>query len=41
MISGKNIIAIASNWNFDPTSKHHVMKILSEQNHVLWVNYHG
>ena len=41
MISGKNIIAIASNWHFDPTSKHHVMKILSEQNHVLWVNYHG
>ncbi len=41
MISGKNIIAIASNWHFDPTSKHHVMKILSERNHVLWVNYHG
>ena len=41
MISGKNIIAIASNWHFDPTSKHHVMKILSEQNNVLWVNYHG
>lgn len=41
MISGRNIIAIASNWRFDPTSKHHVMAILSEQNHVLWVNYHG
>ncbi len=41
MISGKNIIAIASNWHFDPTSKHHVMKLLSEQNNVLWVNYHG
>ena len=41
MISGKNIIAIASNWHFDPTSKHHVMKILSERNHILWVNYHG
>jgi len=41
VISGKNIIAIASNWHFDPTSKHHVMKILSEQNNVLWVNYHG
>jgi glycosyltransferase involved in cell wall biosynthesis len=41
MISGKNIIAIASNWHFDPTSKHHVMRILSEQNNVLWVNYHG
>ncbi len=41
MISGRNIIAIASNWNFDPTSKHHIMKILSQQNRVLWVNYHG
>ncbi len=41
MITGRNIIAIASNWHFDPTSKHHIMEILSEQNHVLWVNYHG
>ena len=41
MITGRNIIAIASNWHFDPTSKHHVMKLLSEHNNVLWVNYHG
>ncbi|MCG3137213.1 MAG: hypothetical protein HJJLKODD_01056 [Phycisphaerae bacterium] len=41
MIRGRNIIAIASNWHFDPTSKHHVMRILAEENHVVWVNYHG
>jgi len=41
MIAGKNIICIASNWFFDPTSKHQVMKLLAEQNHILWINYHG
>ncbi len=41
MISDRNIIAIASNWHFDPTSKHHLMTCLAEHNRVLWVNYHG
>ena len=41
MIADRNIICIASNWFYDPTSKHQVMKVLSERNHVLWVNYHG
>lgn len=41
MIEGRNIICIASNWFYDPTSKHHVMRILSEKNHVIWVNYHA
>lgn len=41
MLTGRNIIAIASNWHFDPTSKHHVMSLLSRHNDVLWVNYHG
>ncbi|MBN1341046.1 MAG: glycosyltransferase [Phycisphaerae bacterium] len=41
MITGRNIICIASNWFYDPTSKHQVMKVLAERNHVLWVNYHG
>ena len=40
MIEGRNIICIASNWWYDPTSKHHVMKLLAERNHVVWVNYH-
>lgn len=41
MIEGRNIICIASDWFYDPTSKHHVMKLLSERNHIVWVNYHG
>ncbi len=35
------IICIASSWDIDPTSKHQVMRILSQHNEVLWVNYHG
>ncbi len=35
------IICIASSWDIDPTSKHQVMRILSQHNDVLWVNYHG
>ena len=41
MIEDRNIICIASDWFYDPTSKHHVMKLLSERNHIVWVNYHG
>lgn len=41
MVTDRNIVCIASNWFFDPTSKHHVMKQLAERNHVVWVNYHG
>ena len=41
MIRGRNIVCLASNWFEHPTSKHHVMRILSEHNHVLWVNYHA
>lgn len=41
MISNRNIICIACNWNAPPTSKHHVMRLLAERNHVIWVNYHA
>lgn len=41
MIRDKTIICFASNWFYDPTSKHHVMKLLAERNHVVWVNYHA
>lgn len=41
MIAGRNIVCIASNWCDHPTSKHHVMRQLAEQNHVLWVNFHA
>lgn len=41
MIEGRNIICIASNWAADPTSKHHVMRLLAGHNEIVWVNYHG
>ncbi len=41
MIGGRNIVCVASNWFEHPTSKHHVMRILAERNHILWVNYHA
>lgn len=41
MIEDRNIVCLASNWHIDPTSKHQVMKLLAERNHVLWVNYHA
>ncbi len=40
-IEDRFIICIASSWGRDPTSKHHIMRILSQRNDVLWVNYHG
>ena len=41
MIEGRNIVCIASNWDDHPTSKHHLMRLLSQQNHIVWVNYHA
>ena len=41
MIHGRTIICLASNWEVDPTSKHHVMQLLARDNHVLWVSYNG
>ncbi len=41
MIKGRNIICLASAWDYDPTSKHQIMRRFSRNNHVLWVNYHG
>jgi len=41
MICGRNIICLASNWSDPPTSKHHIMRILAEENRVIWVNAHA
>ena len=41
VIEDRNVICFASNWFYDPTSKHHVMRLLSERNHIIWVNYHA
>lgn len=37
----QTIICFASNYFFDPTSKHHVMRELSKSRHVLWINWHA
>jgi glycosyltransferase involved in cell wall biosynthesis len=41
VIEGKTIICFASGWDYHPTSKHHVMRLLSERNQVIWVNWHS
>jgi len=41
VLEGRVIVCIASSWDYDPTSKHHIMKLLSRSNDVVWVNYHG
>jgi glycosyltransferase involved in cell wall biosynthesis len=41
VIENRLIVCLASSWDLDPTSKHHVMRILSRRNDVIWVNYHG
>jgi glycosyltransferase involved in cell wall biosynthesis len=35
------IVAFANDWGTDPTSKHHVMRLLSEHTEVLWVESSG
>lgn len=37
-IKKESIICFANDWHGDPTSKHQVMKVLSEDRKVLWVN---
>lgn len=34
-------MCFASGYDAPPTSKHHVMRLLTERNTVLWVNYHA
>jgi len=41
VISGKNVVCLASGWDYHPTSKHHIMRRLAERNHVVWVNWHA
>ena len=41
VIQGRVIVCVASAWDYDPTSKHHLMSLLSEHNDIIWVNYHG
>jgi glycosyltransferase involved in cell wall biosynthesis len=41
MIADRSIICFAHDWSGDPTSKTHIMRILSEKNRILWVNSIG
>ncbi len=41
MIEGRIIVCVANSWDYDPTSKHQIMKILSGGNDIVWVDYHG
>ena len=41
MMSGQNIICFANDWDADPTSKHQVMRLLAQENQVLWVESIG
>jgi len=41
MITGRTILCFASGYDAPPTSKHHVMHQLAQENAVLWVNYHA
>ncbi len=41
MIRDHLIICIANHWDYDPTSKHQVIRILSRFNEIVWVAYHG
>ena len=41
MIEGASIVCFAHDWVGDPTSKTHIMRLLSRRNRVLWVNSLG
>ena len=38
MLRGENIVCFAKDWTEDPTSNNHVMRELSKDNEVLWLN---
>jgi len=41
MLENQSIICFAHDWEGDPTSKTHIMRILARRNRVLWVNSIG
>ena len=41
MLEGASILCFAHDWGGDPTSKTHIMRILSRRNRVLWINSIG
>jgi glycosyltransferase involved in cell wall biosynthesis len=41
MLEGSHIVCFADDWEGNPTSKKHIMRILATKNRVLWVNSIG
>jgi len=37
-LSGRDIVCFSNDWDGDPLSKTHIMKILAKENRVLWIN---
>src|SRR5437764_357513 len=37
-LHGRDIVCFSHNWTGDPLSKTHLMRVLSRENRVLWVN---
>src|SRR5437764_14788230 len=35
---GQNIVCFAKDWDEDPTSNNHIMRLLGRDNRVLWLN---
>lgn len=38
VLRGRDIVCFSNDWDGDPLSKTHIMKILARENRVLWVN---
>src|SRR5262245_60971538 len=38
MMRGQSIVCFAKDWKEDPTSNNHIMRMLSRDNRVLWIN---
>lgn len=37
-LRGRDIVCFSHDWTGDPLSKTHLMRVLSRENHILWVN---
>ncbi len=40
-LAGKDIVCFSNDWDGDPLSKTHLMRIIARESHVLWVNSLG
>src|SRR6476659_2217961 len=40
-LRGRDLVVFSNDWDGDPLSKTHIMRILARENRVLWVNSIG